>query len=34
MELFFEIFNYSLSVIMIGICGAWVFLIKSMSDSF
>ena len=34
MELFFEIFNYSLSAIMIGICGAWIFLIKSMSDSF
>ena len=34
MELLFEIFNYSLSAIIIGICGAWVFLIKSMSDSF
>ncbi|KAF6246617.1 glycosyl transferase [Nitrosopumilus sp. b3] len=34
MELIFEIFNYSLIVILIGICGAWVFLIKSMVDSF
>ena len=34
MELFFQIFNYSLTIILIGICGAWVFLIKSMSDSF
>ena len=34
MELLFEIFNYSLSAIIIGICGAWIFLIKSMSDSF
>ena len=34
MELFFQIFNYSLTIILIGICGAWIFLIKSMSDSF
>ncbi|MBT8173982.1 MAG: glycosyltransferase [Nitrosopumilus sp.] len=34
MELIFEIFNYSLTAILIGICGAWVFLIKSMVDSF
>ncbi len=34
MELIFEIFNYSLTIILIGICGAWVFLIKSMVDSF
>ena len=26
--------NYSLSAILIGICGAWIFLIKSMVDSF
>ncbi|MGY5148600.1 MAG: glycosyltransferase [Candidatus Nitrosopumilus sp. bin_68KS] len=34
MELIFEIFNYSLTAILIGICGAWVFLIKSIVDSF
>lgn len=34
MELIFEIFNYSLTAILFGICGAWVFLIKSMVDSF
>ena len=34
MELFTDIFNYSLSAILIGICGAWVFLIKTMIDSF
>ena len=34
MELIFDIFNYSVTAILIGICGAWVFLIKSMSDSF
>ena len=28
-----EIFNYSLTAILIGICGAWVFLIKSMINS-
>ena len=34
MELFIDIFNYSIVAILIGICGAWVFLIKSMIDSF
>jgi glycosyltransferase involved in cell wall biosynthesis len=28
-----EIFNYSLTAILIGICGAWIFLIKSMINS-
>ena len=34
MELVLDVFNYSLTAILIGICGAWIFLIKSMSDSF
>jgi len=34
MEIVIDIFNYSFTAIMIGICGAWVFLIKTMSDSF
>ncbi|AFS80515.1 glycosyl transferase family protein [Candidatus Nitrosopumilus koreensis AR1] len=34
MDIAFDVFNYSLSAILIGICGAWIFLIKSMSDSF
>ena len=34
MELVSEVFNYSLTAILIGICGAWIFLIKSMTDSF
>ncbi len=34
MELVIDIFNYSLIAILIGICGAWVFLIKSMIASF
>ena len=34
MELIIDIFNYSLTAILIGICGAWVFLIKSMVNSF
>ena len=34
MELITDIFNYSLAIILIGICGAWVFLIKSMLNSF
>ncbi len=29
-----EIFNYSLTAILIGICGAWIFLIRSMLTSF
>ncbi|ABX12491.1 glycosyltransferase [Nitrosopumilus maritimus] len=34
MEIAFDVLNYSLSAILIGICGAWLFLIKSMVDSF
>ena len=34
MEIAFDVLNYALSAILIGICGAWVFLIKSMVDSF
>jgi glycosyltransferase involved in cell wall biosynthesis len=34
MELFIDIFNYSLTAILIGVSGAWIFLIKSMMDSF
>ena len=34
MEIVIDVFNYSLTAILIGICGAWAFLIKSMIDSF
>ena len=34
MELAIDVFNYVLVAIMIGVCGAWVFLIKSMINSF
>ncbi|MFQ5475522.1 MAG: glycosyltransferase [Nitrosopumilus sp.] len=34
MELVTDVFNYSLIAILIGICGAWIFLIKSMIASF
>jgi len=34
MELIIDVFNYSLTAILIGVCGAWIFLIKSMLDSF
>lgn len=34
MDLVTDIFNYTLAAILIGICGAWIFLIKSMADSF
>lgn len=34
MELIINVFNYSLIAILIGISGAWIFLIKSMRDSF
>ncbi|RMW33526.1 MAG: glycosyltransferase [Nitrosopumilus sp.] len=34
MEIAFDVLNYSLSAILIGISGAWVFLIKTMVDSF
>jgi len=34
LEITIEVVNYSLTAIMIGIIGAWIFLIKSMNDSF
>ena len=34
MNLVIDIFNYTLVAILIGICGTWIFLIKSMVDSF
>ncbi len=34
MELVIDVFNYSLTAIIVGICGTWIFLIKSMIDSF
>jgi len=34
MELIIDVFNYVLTAILIGVCGAWIFLIKSMVDSF
>lgn len=34
MEIAFDVLNYSLSAILIGISGAWIFLIKTMADSF
>ncbi|MBC8516443.1 MAG: glycosyltransferase [Nitrosopumilus sp.] len=34
MDLITDVFNYTLVAILIGICGAWIFLIKSMIDSF
>jgi len=34
MELIIDVFNYSLTAILIGVCGAWLFLIKSMVNSF
>jgi len=34
MDLITDIFNYSLTTILIGICGAWIYLIKSMVTSF
>ncbi len=34
MNLIIDIFNYTLVAILIGICGAWIFLIKSMVNSF
>ena len=33
-DLISDTFNYTLAAILIGICGAWIFLIKSMIDSF
>ncbi|MEK9681725.1 MAG: glycosyltransferase [Nitrosopumilus sp.] len=34
MDIAFDVLNYSLSAILVGISGAWVFLIKTMVDSF
>ena len=34
MELIFDVFIYAIIAILIGICAAWIFLIKSMIDSF
>ncbi len=34
MEVVIDVFNYVLTAILIGVCGAWIFLIKSMVDSF
>ena len=34
MDLILDVFNYTLTAILIGVCGAWVFLLKSMFDSF
>lgn len=34
MDLITDVFNYTLVAILIGICGAWIFLIKLMIDSF
>ena len=34
MDLILDVFNYVLTAILIGICGAWIFLLKSMLDSF
>jgi glycosyltransferase involved in cell wall biosynthesis len=34
MELIIDVFNYSLTAILIGVCVAWIFLIKSMINSF
>ena len=34
MEIITDVFNYSLTAILVGICGAWIVLIKSMIDSF
>ncbi len=34
MDLILDIFNYTLAAILIGVCGAWIFLLKSMIDSF
>ena len=34
MDWIIDIFNYTLAAILIGICGTWIFLIKTMVDSF
>ena len=31
MDLAADIFNYSLALILVAVCGAWIFLIKSMT---
>ncbi|MDH3824943.1 MAG: glycosyltransferase [Nitrosopumilus sp.] len=33
MKMIFDILNYSLTAILIGVCGAWIFLIRSMINS-
>ena len=34
MELIFDIVNYITTIIILGVCGAWIYLIKCMIDSF
>ena len=34
MDLILDVFNYTLAAILIGVCGAWIFLLKSMISSF
>ena len=34
MELIFDIVNYITTIIILGICGAWMYLLKCMIDSF
>lgn len=34
MDIAYDIFNYSLALILVAVCGTWIFLIKSMADSF
>ena len=34
MDFVIDVFNYILTAIMIGICGTWIFFIKSMIDTF
>lgn len=34
MDFVTDVFNYILTAIMIGICGTWIFFIKSMTDTF
>ena len=34
MDFVIDVFNYILTAIMIGICGTWIFFIKSMTDTF
>jgi len=34
MEIIIDALSYILTAILVGVCGAWIFLIKSMTDSF